>query len=420
VSARPRAVVLVAALCAAARIAHAECPEGTPQAACVLHEEGVAALTAARYDEAATKFRAAIASSPSARSYLGYSQAVEGQGKLALAYETMLVAQRLSNEELAGAGAKDPTKIGRAERIKYKLGELGGRVGFVWLRLPEGVPQQRLVSIHREGEGDLPSPIGRWVTVAPDKQVLIASLDDGTQLQVVAKIAPGSQSSLVIPIPAQPPRQQPQQPQQPQIRPPSPVQPQPPPLAQPPLPPPGPGQPIDPPYQKPSPPPLPSSWLALGMTLVGPGPKLTDLDASLNSGIGLFGLFERRAGASLGLSFRANYVSHPANDVDFDSSVSGYELMLLAGLRTMTRTVHGRLEAGVTISTVEGDVFASSFTTSRTDVYPVIGVGTGLQVGRARFHLAILYAVNPSSSGVAPEMPIRFMGEIGIDLWRRP
>jgi len=105
VSARPRAAVLVAALCAAARIAHAECPEGTPQAACVLHEEGVAALTAARYDEAATKFRAAIASSPSARSYLGYSQAVEGQGKLALAYETMLSSLRSARYLFAGPGS---------------------------------------------------------------------------------------------------------------------------------------------------------------------------------------------------------------------------------------------------------------------------------------------------------------------------
>jgi hypothetical protein len=178
-----RASLLVAAVCATARLAHADCPAGAPQVACVLHEEGVALLTAQRYDEAATKFRAAIAAGPSARSYLGYSQAVEGQGKLALAYETMLVAKRLSDEEMAGAGAKDPANIGRAERIKYKLGELGGRIGFVWLRLPEGVPPQRLVSIHREGEGDLPSPLGRWVTVAPN-QVLIAALDDGTELRV--------------------------------------------------------------------------------------------------------------------------------------------------------------------------------------------------------------------------------------------
>jgi hypothetical protein len=409
VTRRASAPLLFATLCAAARIAHAECPEGAPQAACLLHEEGVALLSAARYDEAAVKFRAAIAAAPSARSYLGYSQAVEGQGKLALAYETMLVAQRLSNEELEGAGAKDPAKIGRAERIKYKLGELGGRVGFVWLRLPEGVPPQRLVSIHRDGEGDLPSPIGRWVTVAPDKQVLIASLDDGTQLQVVAKIAPGSQSNLVLPIPAAqrpPPQSQQQQPQQ----------------QPPPLPPPQRGQPSQAVYQAPPAVPrtLPSASLAVGMTFLAPGPELSGLDASLSNGIGIFGLFERRAGKSLGLSFRADYVAHPSStDSDFGTSFSGREVILLAGLRTMTRTVHARLEAGVTVSTVEGEAFGDPVTASRTDLYPVLGIGAGLQAGRLRFHASILYAANSDSSEIMPEMPIRFMGVIGIDLWRR-
>ncbi len=413
---RPAAALLVAALCAATRIAHADCPEGTPQAACVLHEEGVAALTASRHEQAATKFRAAIAAAPSARSYLGYSQAVEGQGKLALAYETMLVAQRLSNEEMAGAGAKDPVKIGRAERIKYKLSELGGRVGFVWLRLPEGVPPQRLISIHRDGEGDLPSPLGRWVTVAPENQVLIATLDDGAQVQIVAKVAAGSQSSLVIPIAA--PRQPP--PGQPAPRQPAPVYQ--PPVYQPPVyqpPPPG-VRPIHTLYQQPppAPRPLPSALLAAGMSFLAPGPELGG--SSLGTGVGVFGLFERRAGKSLGLLFRADYVSHPGTDLELDFAVSGYELLLLTGLRTMrSRTVHARFEAGVSVSSVDTESFAPTgpVSNSRTDVYPLFGLGAGLHLGRVRMHASLLYAANPD--GDAPRIPVRFMGVLGVDLWRR-
>ena len=395
-----RASTVLAALLATARLAHADCPEGTPQAACVLHEEGVALLTASRFDQAAAKFRAAISAHPSARSYLGYSQAVEGQGKLALAYETMLVAQRLSNEELTGAGAKDPAKVGRAERIKYKLSELGGRVGFVWLRLPDGVPPQRIVSIHREGEGDLPSPIGRWVTVAPDKQILVASLDDGTQVQFVAKIAAGSQSSLVIPIAAAPR-----------------------PTTQPPPPPPALGRPIESLYQPRTPPgPPPTVTFSFGMTVLSPGPKLPGAnDPTVGAGIGLFSLFERRLGKSLGATFRADYITHRSGG-SIEDSLSGFELMPLVGLRTMTRTVHARIEAGVTLSHVEGQTFnppLPATIVSRTDLHPVIGFGGGLQLGRVRLHAGILYASNPdASSDDAPRMPIRFMGLLGFDLWR--
>lgn len=405
-----RAALLVAAICATVRVAHADCPAGTPQAACVLHEEGVALLTAQRYDEAATKFRAAIAAGPSARSYLGYSQAVEGQGKLALAYETMLVAKRLSDEELAGAGAKDPVNIGRAERIKYKLGELGGRIGFVWLRLPEGIPPQRLVSIHREGEGDLPSPLGRWVTVAPD-QVLIASLDDGTELRVPAKAAAGSQVKLVIPVPARP---QPPPPQPP---------PQQPPLQRPP---PTLGPPVQTVYQPPPPPPrppLPRVTVAVGMTILSSGAELPDQASNLGAGIGAFGLLERRAGKSLGLTFRADYVSHPTGDTPDGVSVSlsGYELMMLVGVRTMTRNVHARIEAGLSVSTVEAEAFGPGgpIAGSETDVHPVIGFGGGLHLGRIRLHASLLYAANPDSGPDRPQMPVRFMGVIGFDLWRR-
>lgn len=416
---RRAASLVAAAVCAAAPLAHAECPDGTPQAACVLHDEGVAALTAKRYDEAASKFRGAIAASPSARSYLGYSQAVEGQGKLALAYETMLVAQRLSSEELAGAGAKDPVKIGRAERIKYKLSELGGRVGFVRLRLPEGVPAQRLVSVRRDGEGDLPSPIGRWITVAPDQQVLIASLDDGTEVHVVAKVAGGSQSSLVLPIPAQRQSRQEQPPQE-----------------QPPLEPhPGQDRPLNTLYQRPAgPPPLPTTALAAGMTILSSGPELSGgtLSVEVGAGIGVFGLVERRVSRSLGLTFRADYVWHPTGDANAQFTASGAELMALAGLRTMTRTLHARLEVGATVSSIASELFfvldPASARSTRTDVYPVLGAGAGLQLGRVRFHASLLYTFNSESDEftdpsefdrLMPKIPLRFMGVVGIDLWRR-
>jgi hypothetical protein len=419
VTTRRTTALLAAAVCATTPLAHAECPEGTPQAACVLHEEGVAALTARRYDEAATKFRGAISASPSARSYLGYSQAVEGQGKLALAYETMLIAQRLSSEELAGAGAKDPVKIGRAERIKYKISELGGRVGFVRLRLPEGVPPQRLVSVRREGEGDLPSPIGRWITVAPDQQVLIASLDNGTQVHVVAKVAGGSQSSLVLPIPVQrqSPQDQPPQDQPPQDQPP------------------GQDRPTSTLYQRPAgPPPLPTTALTAGMTILSSGPELLAgiLGVEVGAGIGVFGLVEQRVSRSLGLTFRADYVWHPTGDPDAQFTASGAELMALAGLRTMTRTLHARLEAGATVSSVASELFFAldpgTTRSSRTDVYPVLGVGAGLQLGRVRFHASLLYAFNSDPDELPdptdfdrliPKMPLRFMGVVGIDLWRR-
>ena len=113
----------------------------------------------------------------------------------------MLEAKRLSDEELED-GAKDPANVGRAERIKYKLGELRGKIGLVSLRLPEGVAEERLVAIRREGEGDLASPLERPIAVEPDHQVLIATLDDGKQVPIVAEVEAGTKTSLVLPIEA--------------------------------------------------------------------------------------------------------------------------------------------------------------------------------------------------------------------------
>ncbi|MBA2542936.1 MAG: hypothetical protein H0V17_25035 [Deltaproteobacteria bacterium] len=180
--------------------ARASCPD--QRASCVLHEEGVALFVEGKHQPAAEKFAAAIAAEPTARSYLGYAQAVEALGQIALAYDTMVKAQRMSEAELKSSGVNKAEVNSRAERIKYKLGELRAKIGFVWLRVPEGVHPQRVVSVQREGEGPLLEPFTQWTAVAPGKQVLIATIDDGTKLTVVAQVAAGSQGVVVIPASA--------------------------------------------------------------------------------------------------------------------------------------------------------------------------------------------------------------------------
>jgi hypothetical protein len=178
--------------------ARANCPDQA--ASCVLHEEGVALLLEGKHQQAATKFSAALAAEPSARSYLGYAQAVEALGQIALAYDTMVKAQQMSQAEMKSSGPNNGDVNARAERIKYKLGELRAKIGFAWLRVPEGVQPKRVVSVQREGEGQLSAPFTQWTAVAPGKQVLIATLDDGTRLTVVAQVAAGSQGVVVIPV----------------------------------------------------------------------------------------------------------------------------------------------------------------------------------------------------------------------------
>jgi hypothetical protein len=192
-----RLCVLVVLL--AVGVARANCPD--QRASCVLHEEGVALFLEGKHQAAAEKFAAAIAAEPSARSYLGYAQAVEALGQIALAYDTLVKAQQLSQAELK-ANPKDADATSRGERIKYKLGELRAKIGFAWLRLPQGVPQTRVVAVQREGEGQLATPFTQWTAVAPGKQVLIATIDDGTQVRVEAQVAAGSQGVVVIPVSA--------------------------------------------------------------------------------------------------------------------------------------------------------------------------------------------------------------------------
>ena len=101
--------------------------------------------------------------------------------------------------------------------------------------------------------------------------------------------------------------------------------------------------------------------------------------------------------------------------------------MALAGLRTMTRIVHARIEAGVTRSTVEArvssDPTSPAGTISWSDIYPVIGIGGGLHLGPVRLHASVLYAANfaaePGPTGHTAQMPIRFMGVLAVDLWSR-
>src|SRR5215203_4105597 len=102
-------------------VARANCPD--QRASCVLHEEGVALLLEGKHQLAATKFLAAIAAEPSARSYLGYAQAVEALGQIALAYDTMVKAQEMSKDEVKSSGPSNSDVNARAERIKYKLSE---------------------------------------------------------------------------------------------------------------------------------------------------------------------------------------------------------------------------------------------------------------------------------------------------------
>ncbi len=377
-------------------VAHAACPD--KRASCVLHEEGVTLLLDKQYAPAAAKFAAAIAAEPTARSYLGYAQAVESLGQIALAYDTMVAAQRLSTTEIQATGGKDVEVNARAERIKYKLGELRAKIGFVWLRVPEGVPPQRVVSVQRQGEGDLYQPLTQWTAVAPGRQVLVASIDDGSKLEVVASVAAGTQGVVVIPIVAR------------AGRPPNPI------VGTGPGPGPGPGRPLVGLYQPMPRPPLPvyHTYVALGASFVAPGPG----DAS--SGTGLSAFYEHRlGGSSLGLATRLEYLVHGDKE-SFDGtrtlSTSGSEVIVLAGLRTMSsRSLHGRAGVGFTIYSQDSKI-SGAVTDSFTRLYPAFELGAGAHLGRLRLQASVMFT---TAAGGEVELGTRFMGTAGIDLYRK-
>ena len=393
------------AMLLASRLAFADCPPGQTPASCALHDEGVAAFTAGKYDEAATKFRAAISAGATARSYLGYSQAVEGQGKIALAYETMLVAQKLSNDELATPNGKsDAGIVGRAERIKYKLAELGAKIAYVWLRLPQGVSIRRLVSVFREGEGDLQQPIGRWIVVAPEKQILFATLDDGKRVQITAQVAAGSQGTLIIPVPAaQPVQQQPVQ-QQP-VQQPVTLQPQPYPLA------PAPGD-VPEPKRAKNP---PNTLVAIDAAFIMRN------DDNVGVGIGFAGLFEKKLAKPLAVTGRAAYVFHPSKSTESGLTevvaTSANEGLLLAGIRTRSKLpLYASLEVGAMFYER-----VDTFTTATVDreesyrhTYPTTMLGGGVRIGKVHFEAYMLAVANTGDI----DLPTRFFATFGVDLYR--
>lgn len=376
-----RALLVACMLLAGTQLASAACPD--KRASCVLHEEGVALFLDKKYDLAAAKFAASIAAEPTARSYLGYAQAVEGLGQLALAYDSLAIAQRLSTQEVTATGGKDVDVNARAERIKYKLGEMRAKIGFVWLRVPKGVPQSRVVSVQRQGEGDLQKPLASWITVVPGRQVLVASLDDGSRVEVVANVAPGGQSVIVIPI-------------QVATAPAKPVE----------------GRPIASIYQQPpkKPDPVYNSYLALTGSVLSPGPDDT------TSGSGLGALYERRFSNSLGLVLRADLLVHPKYEISDvpAQSTKGFEVLALTGMRTMGRRFHGRAEVGTAILSRKLNDGLRELPYDR--VYPVVAVGGGFQLGRLRLHLGVMLPIN---AGAELKMPVRFFGSLGVDLIRR-
>lgn len=375
----------------AAAPANAACPDR--RASCILHEEGVALFLGGKHKEAAAKFAAAIAAEPTARSYLGYAQAVEALGQIALAYDTMVNAQRLSKAEIQSTGGKDVDVNARAERIKYKLGELRAKIGFVWLRVPDGVPPQRVVSVQRQGEGDLAQPLTQWTAVAPGRQVLIAKLDDGSKLEVVAEVAAGSQGVVVIPIPA---RARPFR-----------------------------GRPAGPPmgvYMPPMPKPEPpiKTYFAFGASVLAPGPRVSELGGDrASSGTGFSAFYERRIGSAIGLATRLEYLFHGETEGDIfsnnDNTVSGWELIAMAGLRTMSsRTIHGRVTAGFTVynQSIQGPVLDEEF----ARLYPALELGGGLHLGRLRLQMGLMFTASP---GAEVKLGTRFMGTAAIDLYRK-
>ena len=396
-----RSLIALAVLLAS-RLAAAECPTGQAAASCALHDEGVAAFTAGKYDEAATKFRAAIAAGPTARSYLGYSQSVEGQGKIALAYETMLVAQKLSNDEVATPGGKQDTAIvGRAERIKYKLAELGAKIAYVWLRMPEGVPLRRLVSVYREGEGDLAQPIGRWIVVAPERQVMFATLDDGQRVQITAQVAAGSQGTVVIPVPAVVQSQ-------PQPIQPDPLRPQVQPIYVPPT------EPINPTKPVPNP---PSTVLAVDAAFISRN------DDGVAFGLGFAAQFEQKINKRFAITGRGAIVWHPSEQHTTSAvesvSTSANEGLILAGARTRSKLpLYLSLEVGAIIYNrrdVESLAGGPDRDIEYAHTYPATMFGGGVRIGKVHLEIYGLAVINNGDQ----DLPMRFFATFGVDLFKR-
>jgi hypothetical protein len=216
-----RALALVSLL---ASVARAECPES--DAGCILEKEGAEAIGAKDWVRARAKFNASLANAPSVRAYLGLATADNALNEPAAAYDAIVDAKRMSDDELADKPGDVDVKA-RAERIKYLIGDLRAKVGLVYLRLPGNVPPYRVVSVQRKSEGNVPDPFRRPIAVAPDEQALVAVLDDGNKVELDVEVQAGREATYVIPAeklvyrlqPPPPPLPIPVQPQQPLLRP---------------------------------------------------------------------------------------------------------------------------------------------------------------------------------------------------------
>jgi hypothetical protein len=381
--------VAIAAILAVAAPAAAECPDRA--ASCMLHEEGVALLVAGKYGEAVGKFKASIAAGATARAYLGYAQALEGDGKVAQAYEAMVVAAQMSADEIA----KTPNDVdvkARAERIKYKQAELQTKVGFAWLRLPDGVPPQRLVSVQRKDESDIPSPLTHLVPVAP-RQELTAHMSDGTKINFIADVAPGSTAAVVIPVRGQRVATGGTQPgvggPQPGLG-----------GAVPPAG--GVYQPLPPPPE----PPLTQTSIGLAVGFIVPGIE------DMSEGYSILGYYEQAVSAGLMLSVHGGYIHHPTKP-GVTGDITGGEIFGVAGLRTRRRgALYGLAAAGFTVlARVD-----SSGMTDSTYGYPAVELGGGLRWGSFRVQASLDYAINVGGGG---DIPLRFMMTAGYDLYRK-
>ena len=380
--------VSIALVLATVSTSRADCPERA--ANCLLHEEGVVLLSQSKFAEAAAKFKASIAAGPTARSYLGYSQALEGDGRIALAYEAMLAAQQLSNDEVAKAGG-DVDVTSRAERIKYKLAEQKTKVGFAWLRMPEGVLPQRLVSVQRKDESDIPSPLTRLVPVAPHQE-MTASLNDGTRISFIADVAPGSTAAVVIPINGQRINSMPPAPSGPNR-----------PLVAP--------RPVGAAYAAPTPPEVPLPTMSFGMDVGFIAPGFNQFE----SGVGVYAYYERKIANGLMLDLHVGYLYHPpVTPIDVEMTFSSNEGLLVGGIRTQSHSaLYGIAQAGVLL--YQQDISTPSGDTTFSYTYPTFVVGGGLRTGGFHVEAAVVYSINVGSD---VDLPVRFMGTIGFDFAR--
>ena len=344
-----RAVAILLMLASTAR---AECPES--DAACVLQKEGAEALAAKDYPKARAKFDASLATTPSARGYLGLATADEALNDVAAAYENVVDAKRMSDAELVDKPADADIKA-RAERIKYLIGDLRARVGLVYLRLPGNIPAFRLVSVQRKSEGNVPDPLRRPIAVAPDQQALIIVLDDGNKVEMDVEVPAGRDATYVVPA------------ERFALR-----------------------------YGPPPPPlPLPPKPELLKTYSIGIEASL--IDGKFQNGGAGYGLFASggyRLNPRLMLTARVGYIGHGTNDdftVTGDPSVTAFELPLFVGGRYhFADHFYIFAEVGYILFDREvGPPMATVTGTGEDQLFGVAAASAGVGVHTGRFELDV-------------------------------